>query len=150
MPRIGPENMEIEMLRQHKSKKSTISTLYVDGYPVCFTLEDVDRGLKDSMSILEIKARKIFGRTAIPSGRYRIVISFSPRFKKYLPELLNVKGYAGIRIHKGNIAEHTEGCLLTGSSYDTDIVYDSGKAFDSLFQAMKAVEKIEEIWITIK
>lgn len=141
--------MEITVERFLKTNKSTISDLKINGVHQCYILEDVDRGLSDAMTPLEIKTRKVFGKTAIPTGRYRVVISFSPRFKKYLPEILNVKGYAGIRQHPGNIAQDTEGCQLPGISYTTDKVLQSRLAFAQYFSKLQAVEKSEEIWITI-
>lgn len=147
---IGHKVMEIKSYRDIKSKNSTISKVFIDADFQCYFLEDVDRGLKDSMTSLEIMARKIFGKTAIPTGRYRVIISYSEKFKQYLPEIVGVKGYSGIRIHSGNTAIDTLGCPLAGSSYEKDKVLLSRIAFRKLFDKMKAVEKTEEIWITIK
>jgi hypothetical protein len=93
----------------------TIGSLFLDSEFFCFTLEDTDRFLNDSMSVEEINKRKIYGSTAIPYGIYDIVVSYSNRFKKQLPEILNVKGFSGIRIHGGNTNEDTSGCILVGN-----------------------------------
>lgn len=92
----------------------TISRLYVNGKLFgCNTLEDTDRGLNQSMDLDEIKKKKVYGQTAIPSGSYECVYTYSNRFKKMLPLLLNVKGFEGIRIHSGNSAKDTEGVFLS-------------------------------------
>lgn len=86
----------------------TLGTLSCDGIALCNTCEDEDRHLE-----LYPKA-KIRGKTAIPRGRYKLVLSYSHRFGKVLPEVLGVEGFVGIRIHGGNTAEDSEGCILVG------------------------------------
>jgi len=141
--------MELVVNRFVKSELSSIGRLSVDGQPQCFTLEDKDRGLKSTDDLSLIKKLKVFSKTAIPTGRYQVVINFSNRFKTYLPLLLEVPGYAGVRIHPGNTAENTEGCILPGESHSKDFVSTSRKAFTSLMAKMKAAEKKEKIYITI-
>jgi len=102
------------------------------------------------MPLDEIKAGKVHGKTAIPSGTYQVAITFSNRFKKYLPLLINVPGFEGIRIHPGNTAADTEGCLLPGEFRNHNQVTNSKKAFTKLFEKLKAVEKKEKITITIE
>lgn len=142
--------MEILVERFEFTETSTISNLYVNGKWTSYAIEDKDRGLLDSMSEEDIKAKKKHGITAIPKGRYKVVISFSNRFQKYLPELIGVKGFTGIRIHSGNTSADSEGCILPGLTKSKDFVGNSVKAFTSLFTKMKAVEKKEKIYITIK
>lgn len=77
----------------------TIGKLYIDGEYFCDTIEDKDRGLDISMDIEEIKRIKVFGKTAIPTGTYKVEMTYSPRFKKILPLIVGVKGFEGIRIH---------------------------------------------------
>ena len=141
--------MELELKRKTFTEESTIGELYVNGVFECFILEDKDRGLDTKMSLLEIKQKKKFGITAIPTGRYEIALTFSNRFKVYLPLLINVPGYEGVRIHPGNKATDTEGCLLPGKQKGLNIVSTSKVAFDILFKKLKAVEKKEKIFITI-
>lgn len=146
--------MELILKRNIKSPNSTIGTLEkvnISGAneQLCFTLEDVDRGLTDLMDIATVSSKKVFGKTAIPKGRYRIIISFSNHFQKYLPELLNVKGYEGIRIHSGNTAADTEGCILTGQTHGVDMVNNSRNAFNYLFSLLQAADKTEKNYITI-
>lgn len=131
--------MELVMIRRWKTQQSTISEIFVDGAYQCLILEDVIR-----------TGPKVYGKTAIPAGKYEVVISFSNRFQKYLPLLLNVPGFEGIRIHSGNAPEDTEGCLLTGTSKGINVVMESRKAFNGLFAKLKAAEKKEKITIVIQ
>lgn len=141
--------MEILVTRAIRSDKSTIGNLLVDGVPLCYTLEDRDRGLKQSDSLLTIKAKKLFGITAIPAGRYEVIMNMSNRFKKYMPLLLNVPGFEGVRIHTGNYADNTEGCILVGMEKGKDFIGRSRDAYDALIAKILAVEKSEKIFITI-
>lgn len=97
---------------------STIGELRADGELLAYTLEDTCR------------KQKIPGKTAIPAGKYEVVITYSERFRKPLPLLLDVPDYCGIRIHPGNTPLDTEGCILPGMRTGVDCVYDSRKAFD--------------------
>jgi hypothetical protein len=141
--------MEIVLKRKILTSESTIGELYVNGVFECFILEDMDRGLDKSMSLAEIQSHKIHSKTAIPTGKYEVAITFSDRFKQYLPLVLGVPGYEGIRIHPGNTAADTEGCLLPGLEKQTNVVSKSKIAFSKLFAKLKAVEKKEKIFITI-
>lgn len=142
--------MELKLVRSTKTEESTIGELSVNGEFECYILEDVDRGLKQEMPLEEIKAIKIYGKTAIPSGRYEIAITFSNRFQKYLPLLLNVKGFEGIRIHPLNVASESDGCLGPGEAKAINKIINSRKAFTKLFNKMKEVERKEKIYLTIE
>lgn len=132
------------------TEKSSISKLYVDGKYECYILEDKDRGLTDSMSLSEIVAHKVYGETAIPKGRYQIVITESQRFKRKLPLLLNVKGYDGIRIHTGNVAADTHGCLLPCTVISKDAGSQSTQAFNKLYTKIEAaLNNNQKVYITI-
>ncbi|MBK9800739.1 MAG: hypothetical protein IPP56_13825 [Bacteroidetes bacterium] len=117
--------MKLELQRTTYTDISTIGKLFIDGKFFCYTLEDKDRGLLDSMNLLTIKARKIFGVTAIPKGKYSLTVSMSNRFKRFLPEIHNVKGYEGIRIHRGNYAGDSLGCIIVGARIGVDAVFES-------------------------
>lgn len=134
------------------AKKNTyrISKLYIDDVYFCDVLEDADRGLKQSMSIKEISNKKIKGKTAIPTGTYEVVITYSNRFKRQLPLLLNVKGYSGIRIHSGNTPEDTEGCLLVGQNKVVGKVINSKDTFNKLFKILQERSGKGKIYLTIK
>lgn len=142
--------MEISLIAVSKTAKSTISRLLIDLQFQCFILEDVDRFLKQSMSLEEIVAKKVYAKTAIPEGRYEVVITMSNRFKRRLPLLVNVPGFEGIRIHPGNTAADTEGCLLPGTGRSLDTVTSSKIAFEALFEKIDTALKTEKVFITIK
>lgn len=107
--------MEIQVRRFAFKESYTIGRMAINGDRFCETLEDVVRDLKDYDHNGNFD-NKVYGRTAIPCGRYKVIISYSPKFDKRLPELLNVPGFTSIRIHAGADAKHTEGCLLIGEN----------------------------------
>lgn len=142
--------MEIIVNRRKKTKLSTISDVLIDGVFFCFGLEDTDRGLTQDMPLDEIKQKKVFSQTAIPAGRYEVIINFSNRFQQYMPLLLNVPGFEGVRIHPGNVPTNTEGCLLLGQTEGEDFIGNSRMAFRTFMPKLRAVEKLEKIFITFK
>ena len=142
--------MELELTRSVKTNKSTIGELTVNGVFECFILEDKDRGLRKDMPISELIVMKIKTRTAIPTGRYEIVVSFSDKFQKMLPLLLDVPAFAGIRIHPGNTDANTEGCFLPGKTKSPDMIGSSRVAFTALFDKIKTALQREKIFITVK
>jgi hypothetical protein len=135
--------MELKVIRETFTEKSTIGSLYVNGIFFCYTLEDKDRKLESG-------GVKEYAKTAIPRGKYKVVLSFSNRFKKYLPELVNVPQFAGIRIHAGNTADHSEGCILVGSTKGSEFIGNSRVTFEKLMNVIKRIEKVEKINITIE
>lgn len=142
--------MEIRINRIASKEYYTIGKLYINGTYFCDTLEDTDRGLADTMQVNEILAKKVKAQTAIPTGKYDIILSFSPRFKRVLPLLLSVKGFEGIRIHAGNTAEDTEGCLLVGENKEKGKVLNSRATFERLMAILLECEKKKEkVTITI-
>lgn len=106
----------VEVMRRYSAEGYTIGTLFVNGERLCDTLEDTDRHLDDAMGVTEIAKKKIYGKTAIPTGRYPMRLAWSPKFKRLLPRLECVKGYSGILIHAGNTAGDTLGCILVGEN----------------------------------
>lgn len=140
--------MELKVKRIAKRDTYTIGKLYVDGEYFCDTIEDRCRDLNDSMSVEEIKKIKVYGETAIPTGRYRVTLSYSVKFKKMLPEILNVKGFAGIRIHSGNTAKDSLGCILVGKNTVVGQVTSSRATFDRLM--LKLNKTTEPIFITVE
>lgn len=154
--------MKLTLDRKWKKASYTISNLYVDGVKFCNVIEDTDRGLSSNMDLDTIKLLKIKGKTAIPTGNYRIILSVqSPKYTKsktmmafckaYMPRLVNVPGYDGVLIHPGNTAADTEGCLIPGKNNIIGRVSNSTKYFKELYNKMKAAEKRGEgIIIEIK
>lgn len=145
--------MEIIRVRQGFGPKSTTGTFSIEGTDFnIVALEDKDRGLTQDMPLKQIQTLKVQNETAIPKGRYEVTISYSNRFKCDMPEILNVPGFAGIRIHQGNSDVDTDGCLLLGLNITgEDFISSSKVAFSQFFPLLKkAVEANEKVFITIK
>jgi hypothetical protein len=135
--------MNLELIRKEFTDKSTIGELYINGKFFCFTLEDKDRGLQSTDPLILINTKKIWGETAIPYGTYEVKLTMSNRFKRVLPILLNVKGYTGVRMHRGNTAEHSHGCPLVGYKKAYNTIFESTKAENDLMKELsKATETI--------
>lgn len=134
--------MEIKVIRFFKGKDYTIGRMLIDDKYICDVLEDKDRGLCNTMSEEEIKKKKIYGETAIPTGKYKVVLDYSPKFKKILPHILNVKGFEGIRIHSGNDKEDTFGCLLVGYNRQKGKVLNSRNALAQVLTLMRHQDDI--------
>lgn len=141
--------MEIVLNRKWKKPNYTIGTLSIDGKYFCETLEDTDRGLKDTMNIGEIKTIKKPHITAIPTGTYQVTLNVvSPKFgsRKFykevcngkVPRLLNVKGFDGVLIHSGNKAEDTDGCILVGRNKVVGQVINSQATFRELYKILSS------------
>lgn len=141
--------MNIQLKRIAKKKTYTIGKLYIDGVYFCDTIEDKDRGLNQTMSINDIKKKKVYGKTAIPTGTYKIVIDYSNRFKKNMAHILNVPGYEGVRIHIGNSAKDTLGCIIVGKNKIVGKVIESRNTYNQLFPILQKAFKEGEIKITI-
>ena len=144
--------MEVLIDRAWKKDGYTISRLYVNGELFgCNALEDTDRGLRQDMHLEEIKKKKVYGQTAIPRGSYECVYTYSNRFKKMLPLLKDVPGFDGIRIHSGNSAKDTEGCILVGLNLKKGMVLNSREWTNKLVSKMKeAWNRKERVIIVIK
>ena len=150
--------MKLILKRIAKKKTYTIGHLYVsnessDTPPssassacnefICDTLEPTWRDYQNG-------AYKVKGRSAIPEGRYAVVISWSPKFKQWLPILLGVPKFEGIRIHAGNTAKDTEGCILVGRNQRVGEVLESRKWLYELKQKIvEAKGRGEAVWLTV-
>ena len=121
--------MHIHAHRNVFTDESTISTVTVNDDFVCYFLEDKDRRLEDG-------GEKFYGRTAIPRGFYEIKMTPSKKYKRNMPHVLDVPGFDGIRIHSGNKADDTEGCLIPGMSYRENWVSESKVAYEKLLSMM--------------
>ena len=157
--------MEILVYRKWPKAGYCIGRMYIDGQLICNSIEDEDRGLSDSMDERTIRNRKIFGKTAIPRGRYTIDMeTVSPKFSKRefymdvcqgkLPRLKNVKGFKGILLHvadgpKG--ADLLEGCIGIGLNKKVGQLCDGKETFKKVYALMKeAHDRGETIYITIE
>lgn len=153
--------MELKVKRKAKRETYVIGDLSIDEVFFSNTLEDTDRGLTSDMSDEEIKEIKQKGITAIPTGRYKVVMNVqSPKFSKYkqyefckgyLPRLVDVPGYEGVLIHIGNYPKDTDGCILVGKNTVKGAVMESTATFKKLYDILKnADEAGEDIYITIE
>lgn len=134
--------MELTLNRIFLGSSATIGELLVNDKHLCDTLEDRVRP----------EGEKVYGKTAIPEGTYEVKLTHSPRFKKILPEILNVPNFSGIRIHTGNSSKDTEGCILVGTwdGEKEDWVGNSRIAFDELMALLEeATNNKEKITITV-
>ena len=144
--------MELILKRIAKKNTYTIGRLSlrwyegteVRGCEICDTLEPTWRDYAHG-------EKKIKGCSAIPEGRYAVVITYSPRFKQWLPILLGVPDFSGIRIHAGNTAKDTEGCILVGKNREVGKVLDSRKWLNGVkHKIVAAKERGEPVYITIE
>jgi len=127
----------LRLIRKIYSDKSTIGELYLKDEFLCWTLEDTVRKLK------------IPHKTAIPAGQYEVVMSFSNRFQKRLPELLKVPFFSGIRIHAGNKPEDTDGCILVGKEVMSDFVAHSQETMTKILPKIEEQLKYGKLYICI-
>ena len=139
--------MELKLTRNYPKDFYTIGRLYVEGELFSNTLEDPVRDYSDPNY-------KVYGKTAIPYGRYRITMVHSPKFsKRYggrkVPLLNNVPDFTGILIHSGNTAEDTDGCILVGQNTQRGRVTSSLTTLYKLLDIFDSVPEDEEIWIDI-
>jgi hypothetical protein len=134
--------MKLRLERIARRPTYTIGRLYVDGVYFCDTLEDKDRGLRQDMPLSEIKRIKVQGETAIPTGEYRMIVNISPAKKRLLPRLLNVPGFDGILIHRGNTAKDSSGCILVGENKVVGKVINSTEYELKLVGLLKDEEEI--------
>lgn len=133
--------MLMVLQRQPSADGATIGELSIDGQHECWTCEDVVRP----------PGVKVPGQTAIPAGRYRVTVTFSNRFQRLLPLVNDVPGFTGIRIHPGNTAADTEGCILPGVVKGTNNVGQSRMAFEPLFaKIVAATQDGGECWIDVR
>lgn len=149
--------MELKLERIAKKSTYTIGRLYIGGEYFCDTLEPTDRGLSSDTRLGQLMRKKVAGKTAIPTGRYKVDIrTVSPRFrlaswaKPYdgiVPRLVGVPSFSGVLIHVGNTEKDTQGCILVGRNKAVGKVLDSVETYKALMKRLLAVK--DGIWITI-
>ncbi len=132
--------MELKILRKEFTEKSTIGDFFIDNTFFSYCLEDMIREV----------GVKIPGKTAIPEGRYQVIIDQSARFKRAMPHVLNVPGFEGIRIHSGNTAASTAGCPLLGFTKSKDFIGQSVLAFNRFFDILHEALIHEKVYITVE
>ena len=138
--------MEIKVIRTILTNEYTVGELSIDGIYMCDTIEDRYRKIQK-------KEDKIYGVTAIPCGRYPVVLDYSPKYSKLMPHILDVPYFEGIRIHSGNSDEDSLGCIIVGEycpGVAGGFVKNSRIAYEKLFAKMKkASDRGERIFITV-
>lgn len=127
----------------------TIGKLYIDDAYFCDTLEDTVRDTNKSGKF-DNGEQKIKGKTAIPYGTYEIKWTYSPRFKKYTPQLMNVSSFEGIRVHAGNTSADTEGCLILGENKQVGKVLNSRATINKFYPIIKEACSNGKVTIEIK
>ena len=141
--------MKLTLKRIALRQTYTIGKLYIDDNYFCDTLEDTVRDL-DKDGKFDNGEKKINGKTAIPYGTYEIKWTYSPRFKKYTPQLMNVPQFEGIRIHAGNSSTDTEGCLLLGENKKVGMVLNSRATINKFYPIIKEACSKGKVTIEIK
>ena len=143
--------MEIKLIRKYYQAKYTIGRLYVNNRFFSDCLEPPSLHLTERSALGTILIAKYKGYRAIPTGRYRILITRSRRFGRWLALLLNVKGFEGIRIHAGNKPEDTRGCILLGFNRRKGYVLDSTRCVLTLVKMMtEAIAKGEKVFVEVR
>jgi hypothetical protein len=129
--------------REYFTDKSTIGTLWINNAFVCYTLEDCDRKLEEGNA-------KIWGKTAIPRGTYEVTIDWSDKLGGLALHVLNVPGFSGVRIHRGNRPEQTDGCILPGLDWIDDEVIQSTAALKIItVQVFEAILRMEKVYLQV-
>lgn len=138
--------MQVRIERRWPKLSYTIGRVYIDGEFFCNSLEDRDRGLYQGMLVEDIARIKVVGETAIPKGRYKVAITYSPKYGREMPQVMCVPGYTGVRIHSGNTAADTEGCILLGKNDKPGWISqsrDTCKRFEELLKAAGGTCELE-------
>ena len=141
--------MKLTLKRIALRQTYTIGRLYVDGNYFCDTLEDTVRDLNKNGKF-DNGEKKVYAKTAIPYGTYEIKWTYSPRFKKYTPQLMNVPSFEGIRIHSGNTSADTEGCLILGENKQVGKVLNSRATINKFYPIIKKACSKGKVTIEIK
>ena len=141
--------MKLTLKRIALRSTYTIGRLYVDGNYFCDTLEDTVRDLNKNGKF-DNGEKKVYAKTAIPYGTYEIKWTYSPRFKKYTPQLMNVPSFEGIRVHAGNTSADTEGCLILGENKQVGKVLNSRATINKFYTIIKKACSKGKVTIEIK
>ncbi len=143
--------MRLLLKRRYLGPEYTIGSWYDDGVYLCDIIEDKVRDLNKDGDLLDEGEGKVFGETAIPYGKYAMELSMSPKFKRLLPMILNVKHFTGIRVHKMNTAKDSHGCIGPGENKIKGGIINSEKyEMEIVARMLKAEKAGEEITIEIK
>ena len=142
--------MRLRLERKYLGEKYTIGHLFMDGLKLCETIEDKVRDINQDGDLNDEGEGKIYAETAIPYGRYSMELTISPKFKRLLPLIMNVQHFEGIRIHRGNTAKDSAGCILPGENKAKGKVLNSTKYELLIIERMlQAIRNNEEMTIQI-
>lgn len=141
--------MKIVLKRIALRDTYTIGKLYIDDKYICDTVEDKVRDINKN-GIFDNGEKKVYGQTAIPYGTYEVKWTYSNRFKKYMPEILNVPNFSGIRIHSGNTAADSLGCIIVGENKVVGKVLNSRATVNKLYPIIEKGCKEGKVTITIE
>lgn len=128
--------MKLTINRYLLDKEYTMGKLYIDDVLICDTLEDAYRGN-------DLKYKKVAGQTCIPCGQYEVRMTESPKFKRVLPELINVPFFTGIRIHNGSTNKDTQGCILVGKKQKDGLLINSRDTLNYIVNSLSMNKPIE-------
>jgi len=142
--------LELELIRIYYSLKYTIGKLYINGVYFCDTIEDVNRDLNHDGDLSDKGETKVMHQTAVPFGRYKVIVNMSSRFKRLLPRLLNVNSFDGILIHNGADENSSSGCIIVGKNTIKGKVTNGTLYMNKLTDLLNEAQKTKEIFITIK
>lgn len=142
--------MKLKLKRRFFAEEYTIGTLSIDGVQFCDTLEDKNRDHNKDGDLNDPGEGKVYAKTAIPFGTYKVIVNRSPKFKRELPRLLDVPHFEGVLIHRGNTAEDSAGCILVGENKVKGQVINSAQYEKELVKRLNsAIKKGEEVEIEI-
>ena len=143
--------LQITVTRHSPRPDYTIGRMDINGTKFSDTLEDTDRGLTSDMSPDDIKRIKVYGKTAIPKGTYKVSVQYWTKHKIYVPFIHDVPGFTSILIHSGNTPEDTLGCILVGENTIKGRLTNSRPYMTRLTKlCQEAIRRGEPIRITIK
>lgn len=143
--------MKITVQRRFRAETYTIGKMFIDGNYFCDTLEDKDRDINHDGDLNDAGEGKVYSETAIPYGRYKVILNMSPKFGRLLPRLLDVPHFDGILIHRGNTDKDSAGCILVGENKVVGRVINSTPYEVQLVTLISnAITRGEEIWINIE
>lgn len=128
--------MKLTLQRYLFTEDYTMGLLFIDGVYFCDTIEDKFRGN-------DLKGKKVYGETCIPYGVYTVKITYSPKNKKYMPQILDVPYFDGIRIESGNRAKDSLGCVIVGVKSDNGEVAQSRKTYNALMKRLETANNIK-------
>lgn len=142
--------MEILVERKWLKPTYTIGIFSINGKKFCDTLEDKVRDYNKDGDLDDPGETKVYGETAIPYGKYKVILSYSPKFKRIMPRVLNVKHFDGILIHNGVTNKNTLGCILIGDNSEVGKLSNGKFYLEKLIKLLEETEdRKEETWLTI-